>query len=50
MISLFESKIGRDLTKYILPQFLKNKDDFIIALKTRNDEWINSFINLKMLC
>jgi len=35
MISLLESKIGRDPTKYILSQFLKNNNDLLIALKSR---------------
>jgi len=46
MISLLESKIGRDPTKYILPQFLKNKNDLLIALKSHNDIWLNYFGSL----
>jgi ankyrin repeat protein len=49
MISLFESKIGRDPTKYILPQFLKNNEDLLLAIKNRSDLWINYFSSLKIL-
>jgi len=47
LITLFlESKIGRDTTKYIIPSFLKNKDDLLTALLNRNDEWLNYFDSL----
>jgi len=46
MISLLETKIGRDPTKYILPHFLKNKTDLLNALLNSNDLWINYFDSL----
>jgi len=47
MISLIESKIGRDPTKYILPRFLKNKTDLLNALGKNDYEWLNYFSSLR---
>ena len=49
MISLLEIKIGRDPTKYILPCFLKNKDDLLNAIRKCDHVWINYFYNVKMI-
>jgi len=49
MLSLLESKVGRDPTKYILPCFLKNKKDLLLAIRYRNDIWLNYFFHVKMI-
>jgi len=47
--ALLESKIGRDPTKYILSNFLKNKNDLLNAILNRNVEWLNYFNNVKII-